>query len=145
LDEAGTIWVEDRPYQKGSFGYISGDPKFFARKQVVKNTNDVPLYYSYREGIKAYRLDVPDGVYKVTLYFAENDSLQNGQRVFNVNINTRPVIKNLDLVADDGFEEAVRRTFMVRAKDQEGINIAFKAIKGKAVLSGLRVERYYVK
>jgi beta-galactosidase len=145
LDEAGTIWVEDRPYQKGSFGYISGDPKFFARKQVVKNTNDVPLYYSYREGIKAYRLDVPDGIYKVRLYFAENDSLQNGQRVFNVNINTRPVIKNLDLVTDDGFEEAVRRTFMVTAKDQEGINIAFKAIKGKAVLSGLRVERYYVK
>ncbi|HEX5554328.1 MAG TPA: malectin domain-containing carbohydrate-binding protein, partial [Chitinophagaceae bacterium] len=118
---------------------------FFARKQVVKNTNEVPLYYSYREGIKAYRLDVPDGVYKVTLYFAENDSLQNGQRVFNVNINTRPVIKNLDLVADDGFEEAVRRTFMVTAKDQEGINITFKAIKGKAVLSGLRIERYYVK
>jgi beta-galactosidase len=143
LDEAGTIWIEDRPYQKGSFGYISGDPKFFNRKQVIKNTDDVPLYYSYREGIRAYRLDVPDGIYKVTLCFAENDSLHANERVFNVSINDKPVIRNLDLVADYGFEEAVKRTFMVEVKNKTGINITFDAVKGQPVLSGLKVEQYY--
>ncbi|HEY6082437.1 MAG TPA: glycoside hydrolase family 2 TIM barrel-domain containing protein, partial [Chitinophagaceae bacterium] len=75
LDHSGNVWIADRPYSKGSFGYLNGDPKTFDRTEVIKNTGDVPLFYSFLDGIKGYRLDVPDGTYQIELCFAENERL----------------------------------------------------------------------
>lgn len=143
FDADGIIWVEDRPYKPGSFGYISGEGKFFPRKQIVKATPDVPLYYSYREGITDYRLDVPKGRYQLTLCFAESDTLKAGDRIFDVSVNGDTVIRDLDLTEEYGFEESVKRKFRVSVGEAGGITIHFKAVKGKALLSGLKLQRLY--
>lgn len=143
LDADGIIWIEDRPYKAGSFGYQSGEGKFFPRKEIVKGTHDVPLYYSYREALEAYKLDVPKGRYQLTLFFAEGDSLKAGERVFDVAVNGSTVIQSLDLTEEYGFEEAVKRKFIVSVGEAEGITIDFKAIRGKALLSGLKLQRLY--
>ena len=143
LDASGTIWVEDRAYQKGSFGYQSGEAEFFPRKEIVKGTNDVPLYYSYREGLNSYKLDVPRGLYQLTLFFSEADSIAAGGRVFTVLVNGKPVIEDLDLVRSYGFEQAVKRTFIVPVAEGQGVKIDFKVTKGKSLLSGLKLQRLY--
>jgi hypothetical protein len=42
------------------------------------NTNDEPMYYSLIDSVGGYKLDLPDGKYAVTLYFAEPSRLKTG-------------------------------------------------------------------
>jgi beta-galactosidase len=141
LDPSGNIWIEDRPYNKGGFGYVSGNRQNFARTKVIKNTSDVPLYYTSRDSLNAYRFDVTDGQYTVTLCFVENKDIPAGERIFDVNINDETVIKNLDLAAEYGFAYAAKRSFVVNVDNGKGITVSFKPIKGNATLSGIKVEQ----
>lgn len=141
LDPSGNIWIEDRPYDKGSFGYVSGNRENFVRTKVIKNTNDVPLYYTSRDSLKAYRLDVKDGQYTVTLCFVENKDIPAGERIFDVDINNETVIKNLDLASEYGYAHAAKRSFILQVTNGQGITVSFKPIKGNATLSGIKVEQ----
>lgn len=139
IDQAKNIWIEDRPYQKGSFGYIGGIPATLNIKTVKKNTEDLPLFYSFREDIKGYRFDVPDGIYQVELCFIENDKGVRGGRIFDVSINRDKVINDMDLFTEHGIAVAVRKKYMVTVNRGEGIGILFDAEKGKAILSGISI------
>ncbi|MEO5984583.1 MAG: glycoside hydrolase family 2 TIM barrel-domain containing protein [Ferruginibacter sp.] len=141
-DAAGNVWIEDRPYQKGSFGFISGKSKVFDRKDVIMNTADEPLLYSYQDSIQAYRFDVPDGKYRLSLCFAEPARINIGERVFDISINNQILLKDMDLTAMHGFANGVTKTFFADAKDGNGLAIKFDAIKGNPVLNGVRIEKY---
>lgn len=141
LDPSGTVWIEDRPYSKGSFGYVSGSSQNFVRTKVIKGTADVPLYYTSRDSLQAYRFDVKDGQYAITLYFVENKNIEAGERVFDVNVNDEKVISHLDLAAQYGYAQAVKKTFVVNISNGKGINVSFKPLKGNAILSGIKVEQ----
>jgi beta-galactosidase len=140
-DPSGTIWIEDRPWQKGSFGYVSGNSKMFARTKVITDTKDVPLYYSYLDSVQAYRFDVKDGEYKLTLCFAEGMDIQPGERIFDVLVNDSYIIKGLDLSVTYGYARAVKKIFVVKATDGKGIAVSFQAKKGNTTLSGIRLEQ----
>jgi beta-galactosidase len=141
FDPSGTVWIEDRPYNKGSFGHIGGNAALFARGEIIKNTRDVPLYYSYLDSIRGYRFDVKDGRYKVTLYFAESKDIGPGERIFDIAINNKVVAPDLDLAAAYGYATAIRKTFLVDATGGQGIRIDFYTKKGNAILSGIKVEQ----
>ena len=51
---------------------------------------------------KAYKSVLSAAAYTVRLYFAEPDDLKPGERVFNVALETKPVLKNFDIVAEAG-------------------------------------------
>ncbi|HWB92313.1 MAG TPA: glycoside hydrolase family 2 TIM barrel-domain containing protein [Puia sp.] len=141
LDGSGKVWIEDRPYTSGSFGYIGGKSSFFARGEIIKSTPDVPLYYSFLDSLQGYRFDVRDGRYKVTLYFAESKDLTPGERVFDVRINGKTVERDLDLAKEYGYAVAIKKTYIVEAAGGQGIQIAFDAKKGNALLSGIKIEQ----
>jgi beta-galactosidase len=143
MDPAGTIWIEDRPWKKGSFGYLSAKPNVFDRKDVIKNTDDEPLFYSFLDSLSGYRFDVPDGAYALTLCFAEPLKLKTGDRVFDLRINGKTVLNDFDLTASYGFAVAAKKTFVVNAEKGEGINIQFDAKKGNALLNGIKIERQF--
>lgn len=137
----GVIWEGDQPYQPGSFGYIGGEQKMFNKDIPITGTRDVPLYFSYRSGIDAYRLDVPDGKYRVELLFAEPLKLDPGERVFDVVINGKVVLPALDLAKEDGVARAMRMTFTATAVDGKGLTISFQSIKGEPILNAIRVSK----
>ncbi|MES1160744.1 MAG: malectin domain-containing carbohydrate-binding protein, partial [Bacteroidota bacterium] len=141
LDASGTVWIEDRPYSKGSFGHLGGNESLFARGEIIKGTRDVPLYYSFLDSLQGYRFDVKDGRYKVTLYFAESKDLSPGERLFDIDINGKPVVQSLDLASAYGYAMAVKKTVVVDATGGQGIEVHFQAKKGNALLSGIKVEQ----
>ena len=141
LDASNTNWIEDREYTQGSFGHTGGSNQFFSRSKVIKSTDDEPLYYSYLDSLQAYRFDVKDGAYKVTLYFAEPSNIKAGQRVFDVVINGSTVLDKLDLANEFGWAQAIKKTFIVHANDGKGINILFNAVKGNTILNGIKLEQ----
>ncbi|HEV7779829.1 MAG TPA: glycoside hydrolase family 2 TIM barrel-domain containing protein [Chitinophagaceae bacterium] len=140
-DASGTLWIEDRAYQKESFGYIAGKPKMFDRKDVIKNTDDEPLFYTCLDSLSAYRFDLADGNYAVTLFFAEPQRLKTGERVFDILINEKLVCSGLDLTASAGFAVAIRKTFMANVINGKGMTIRFDAKKGNGLLNGIKIEK----
>jgi beta-galactosidase len=140
LDGSDHIWLEDRPYKAGSFGYIGGNPAVLNIKTVKKNTNDNPLFYSYQDDIREYRFDVPDGLYELELCFIESDKLARQERVFSVAVNGDKLLNELDLTADCGFGVALRKKFRIKVESGKGIHVSFEAKKGKTTLSGIKVK-----
>lgn len=141
IDASGKIWIEDQPYKKGSFGYIDGENITINLKKVIGKTNDVPLYYSSLENLKSYILDIPDGKYQISLGFVEPENLTVGERIFDVVANDMAIITNLDLTAESINTQAIQKTFLVTIKDNQGLTLNFKPIKGKTILSSLSVSK----
>jgi hypothetical protein len=72
----------------------------------VQNTEQDPVYQTVRYGSKGYRLDVPNGSYRVTLKFNEPFYGAAGQRRFGVTVQGSPLTEGLDLVAAAGKNKA---------------------------------------
>jgi beta-galactosidase len=140
VDGSDHIWIEDRPYQAGSFGYVGGMPAMLNIKTVKKNTTDNPLFYSYLDNLKAYKFDVSDGNYELEICFIEADKVEIGQRVFNVAINGEAVLNDIDLTSACGFGVALKKKFIVNAANGKGVQINFEAQKGKTTLSGIKIK-----
>ena len=162
------IWLPEREYSVGSWGYIGGKP--YIKKatfgsqpasdlDIWGTTND-PVYQNARLGIEAFKMDVPDGKYTVCLYFAElqtnkeqqksiynlgNDLLKEdfAGRVFDVDINKTNVINGINLTKEYGEARLVSKKFIVDVTDNQGITVNFKKGAGEPILNAIRVYRNY--
>jgi len=140
-DDQQNIWLEDKAYTKGSFGYINGEPSFISLKGKITNTDKQPLLYTYINDIKEYKLDVPQGSYSITMFFAEPEYHEAGKRVFDVSINQTKMLSNVDLYKEAGYCTGYSKKFIINVKENEGVTIKFEALKGKAIINGLQIEK----
>ncbi|MBB5620908.1 beta-galactosidase [Pedobacter cryoconitis] len=161
------IWMPDQPYKKGSWGYIGGEAfkgtnnrmSYGSDKNILETDND-PVYQTQQVGIKQFKLDVPDGEYELSLYFAEliggvtkealAYNLDNNhqtevvrQRIFNVSINGENFLENLNLAADYGYTTAVKKRTRITVQGGKGITLDFKTIEGIPVLNALGLRKIY--
>jgi len=91
----------------------------------IAGTEDDRLYQDVRYGHGAYRISVPDGVYRVTLRFVEPHYDRAGVRVFDVSVEGRKVLENLDVFAVAGKDRALDHSYEgVRVSDG-GLDIGF--------------------
>jgi beta-galactosidase len=139
-DADEVVWMGDRPYSAGAYGFVGGTPTQFDKDLAIKGTALPPLYFTYQNGIEGYRLDVPDGDYELDLLFAEPDA-KPGERVFDVEANGASIARGLDLSARHGIARAATYTTRVSASGGNGIAVRFTAVKGKAILNALYVRR----
>lgn len=163
-----TIWLPEKEHSTGSWGYVGGinyvkrtrhGQQPASDSNIYGTTND-PIFQTMRTGIQAFRADVPDGEYTVSLYFADlqaevskktlvynlgDDAIDNDvkERVFDVSINKTNVISNLNIASEFGVNVAVTKKFIVLVQNGEGITVDFKPIKGESFLNAIRVYRNY--
>jgi beta-galactosidase len=165
--DKSVIWLPEKPYTPGSWGY-SGGKNYVKRTRHgqqpasdlnILGTDIDPVFQTMRHGIEEFKLDVPDGEYTITLYFAElmsktakvlvynlgDDALADDidERVFSVEINDVPVIRNLNVVKEVGELTALSRKFIVNAQQGKGIQIKFISVKDEPILNAIRVYRNY--
>lgn len=116
-DLAGNTWAADQAYgpgipwgfenpPSGSFGSVdrlANDPTFD-----VGGTEDDAIFATERWGLQAYRVNLPDGDYRVSLMFAEGYASITGpgQRVFDVSMEGVEVAADVDIYAAVGFAQA---------------------------------------
>lgn len=84
----------------------------------IAGTDDDPLYRSVRYDVGAYRFDLPDGKYAVTLKFCEPHYGEVHKRSFSVDLQGKRVIDSLDVFRAAGKNKALDYTF----KDVETID-----------------------
>ncbi|RXK86707.1 malectin domain-containing carbohydrate-binding protein [Filimonas effusa] len=159
-DIRGDKWLPDLPFtDTSSYGYLSWGNRFpgVAPAQASQRTNfesiartgDWPLFQTYRYGREQleYRFRVPDGEYLVELYFAEpwygiggaRDCKQ--WRVFDVAINGKTVISNLDIWKEAGTLTALKKT--VKGTVSGGVlTIQFPSVKSsQAVIMAIAIAK----
>jgi beta-galactosidase len=126
-------------YFAGGEGKGINPPDTPTEKRIEVAASDAPLYGSFREGQFSYRVPVPDGKYAIVLHFAEPTAAAAGERVFDVSVNGKRVLKHLDVFAVAGGKlKAVEQT--VQAKARDGVLlIEFQPVKGQAVVSALSI------
>lgn len=92
-DQEGNTWQADT----GATGGAA-----FATRQPIAGTPEQALYQTCRFGVFSYRLNVPAGMRKVKLRFAETYYATAGQRLFDVRINGVTVLSRFDIAKEAG-------------------------------------------
>lgn len=141
VDAAGTVWEAGRAHEPGNWGHESEGGRVVLTHHRIFGTEDDPLWQDTRAGIAGYRLDVPDGDYRLELGFVETEHEQPGQRVFDVEVNGEPWLRGLDLAAAGGRHVPVVRGRRVSARAGAGVVVRLRARQGETTLSTLRLRR----
>ncbi len=155
-DSNGNTWLADRekksPDTWGSVSWTKqfpGMPAFFASQRQtyapIRGTSDWPLLQTFRYGLQQlrYEFPVPDGDYRVELYFKEpwwgwGGMDCKGWRVFDVAINNKTVIKNLDIWSKVGHR-ALKQVVDVHVTGGQ-LTISFPRVAvGQAVISAIAI------
>lgn len=137
--DGGVVWAADRAYSAGSWGYTGVATGTLTVSALISGTSAAPLYQTERNSMSAYQFTVANGVYRVTLKFAENSYNRAGKRVFNVKLETTRVLSSFDIwVAAGGRNAAVDRSFTTVVSDKL-LTITFAPITGKAKVSAIEV------
>lgn len=111
--------------------------------------HDAKLFQYFRWGGHAlnYQFAVPDGEYRVELYFAEPWLGKHegagidceGERIFDVAINDSVVVDDLDLWAESGFAGACKKVVDIKVKGGL-LTISFPEVKvGEAIISAIAI------
>jgi hypothetical protein len=157
IDPQGRVWQADAAFTAGrSWGWESWagdhpglDPMLGSRRPVfdpVAGTDLPGLHTGVRYGRDrlAWRFAVPDGRYQIELHFVEPwygragiDA--RGWRLFDVAVNGRTVIDDLDIFAEAGFNHALVRTVEADVTGGE-LRLHFPEIQaGQAILSAIAI------
>lgn len=161
--ETATIWIPEKPYETGSWGFTGGEalrPKtrfgaLPAAEVNVLGTSLDPIFQTQRVGIETFKADVPPGKYAVYLYWADlstpeneealpynlgNDTLREktDEGIMDVSINQVKVLDGYSPAAEAGLHRAVIKKFYTDVSG-EGLTIDFKSRKGNTILNAIKI------
>lgn len=166
-DEAHQItFIPDQVYKTGQFGYVDGEvfnlskDKHQGMPHSIKGTDSDPLFQTLLEGCTQYKMDIPDGQYKVTLFFVEpkirpteniynlstdsqEEQTEKPQRIFDVFLNDTCIETNFNMAEQYPEKFGIVKSATVGIKEGEGLTVNLKPIKGKPVISGILVEKLH--
>lgn len=106
----------------------------------IIGTEDQYLYNTQRYGIDGYKVKVPNGNYRVTFLFSETKFSKENERVFDIKIEGKDVVTNLDVFKESGSNNAFAFTSDEFVIDDYSLDIEFASVIGETFLSGLIIE-----
>ena len=152
-DEFGQQWQADDSIISHSWGQDFGMHPYQASQrhitEDIRGTKSDELFQFFRFGRHRlwYDLPVPDGDYRIELYFvepwhgkgcSEMDDYE-GMRIFDVAINGETIVDDLDPWAEAGYLGAMKRVVNVNVKNGN-LHISFPEVKaGQAIICGIAV------
>ncbi len=141
VDRSGRTWGPDR--------FFSGGNVLVRPSERIFRTLDPDIYRHLRSGDFRYDIPLQPGNYELHLFFAETgladfisaESSGEGQRVFRVSANGKPLLTAFDVVADAaGSNIADERVFRNISPAADGIlHLSFNSMRSTAMLSGIEV------
>ena len=169
VDSYGNEWEQDNSFYSHSWAERFGMNPFTASqghitapihglkktatrtssRQKTPMADDAALFQYFRWGRHElkYQFPLPDGEYRVELYFAEpwlGDRYGaaidcEGERIFDVSVGDSVVAHDIDLWAEAGFAGACKRVVTAQAKNGV-LTIAFPEVKaGEAIISAIAI------
>jgi len=159
-DEFGKVWSNDQRLSENRKNYGSsswtdafpGVPAFFASQRrtfsPIAGSSDWKLFQSFRYGRDQLKFSFPiptDGEYLVELYFIEPWLGVGGgmnaekMRLFDVAINNKVVLKDLDIWKEAGTNQLLKKTVKIYCKAGQLV-VSFPQVKvGQALISAIAI------
>jgi hypothetical protein len=159
-DHFGNQWLADQQLSSNTENYGStswtsgfpGVPSFFASQRrtfsPIAGSSDWKLFQSFRYGRDQLKFSFPvpkDGEYLVELYFIEpwlgigGGMNAEKMRLFDVAINDKTVLKDVDIWKEAGSNTVLKKTVKVFSKAGQ-LTISFPQIKvGQALISAIAI------
>lgn len=134
-DGGGAVW--------GASNGFSGETAFGDTGLSIDDTSDDTLYAT---GVKAtssfsYSATVSSGLYRVRLLFAELESSPANTRSFNVVINSRTYLSNLDVTARAGAVLTAYERDVVIPVAGTSIAMTFSRVSGDPFVNAIEITR----
>lgn len=142
-DSLGQSWLADKAYAAGGWGYVNPllPSGVLTTTQPISITNDDVLYQDARAGMSTYKFAVPNGVYSVTLRFAELQYNRAGRRSFDIKLNGTTVPGPLEIWQESGGKfYALDKTYTVTVT-KKVLNIVFVSRIGLPAVSAIEVKQ----
>jgi hypothetical protein len=138
-DEEGNVWTGDR--------YFTGGAVTELPNQHIARTRNPELYLTARTGVFLYKIPLAPGTYELRLHFAETtyspaSSLGGGEnsRVFDIQLNGSPLLKQFDIVSDAGANTADVRVFRDISPSQDGyLHLDFAGSLGLPIINAIEI------
>jgi len=127
----GLIYSADAFFSGGHIDNFSG--------AAVSGTKDDEVYNHARSQHSAYRLPVPNGDYLVLLQLSETFFTARNRRVFDVSIESRLLIDDLDLFATAPGKHSAYDVLLDTSVDDGMLDITFSASRNNALVNGIVV------
>jgi len=146
-DRNGKIWERDRMYRGASkFGFTGhgGDIVDRGWKMPIGNTSEPRVYQTERWGMRGFVAEVPNGLYQVTLHFAETYKPieAEGARVFDVSIQGHTVLTDFDVLREAGGpQRAVVKAFNDIKVNDGKLEITFRPKEENPIINGIEIVR----
>ena len=123
------------------FAETSVDGGIVGRIDAIKGSQDPFLYQTYREGDVRIAHPIANGTYDLTFHFAEPETIERDERVFDAFVEDRRVIEDLDvmLFRDGKVRSALTVTVPGIVIDDGQLDIRFEASRRQPVLGALQV------
>lgn len=155
-DSFGQTWTQDNTSVSRSWAesYEGLNPYLASQRTTadpIRGTRDWTLFQSFRFGRHKlqYELPLPDGDYRVELYFTEPwhgtggsaSTDCEGLRIFDVAVNDSTVIDDLDIWAESGHDGALKKVIHTTVRGGK-LTIGFPEVKaGQALICGIAVAK----
>jgi hypothetical protein len=145
-------WEDNVYYRSVSWpGSFPGIPSFFASQRrtfsPIKRTRDWKLFQTFRYGKDKlqYEFGLPDGEYLVELYFIEpwlgigGGINAKAMRLFDVAINDKIVLKDLDIWSEAGTNTALKKIIKVKITGRKMVISFPETNVGQAIISAIAI------
>ncbi len=144
-DESGAVWQADQMLEEGKrWGAIGGETVTREMALTVQGTRSGEVYRTERYGLEGYEFELPNGVYRIRLHFAETFEgvYRAGMRAFDVKAGERDELFGVDPFGEGGgFARAVVKEIKgVRVRDGR-VRIEFVPRERGAVVNGIEIFR----
>jgi beta-galactosidase len=163
--EIDLTFAPDRMYSEGLYGYSDGTAYNITKDHNqgipnnIINTEKEGVFQTMRQGITEYKVDIPDGGYKITLYFVEPKIKSSSETIFNLTTKKEPSKEStkqriFDIVLNDELVESrfnmandypdkygITIEALLKIRNNQGLRINLKALEGETLMSGVLIEK----
>ncbi|MEW5925195.1 MAG: family 16 glycosylhydrolase [Candidatus Zixiibacteriota bacterium] len=123
------------------YGHLDGYATQWPSSVDIQGVDNDTVYLSELQDIVEYRIRVPNGTYRLTLMFAENKFTETGARIFDILVEGRAIVTNLDLIAQVGAHTAHKLISDNVVIEDEIIDIHFNYVWNLSLLNGIIIEQ----
>jgi beta-galactosidase len=154
VDANENFWQADNFSTSWTDGFENMPKNFASQRRTfspIKNTKDWKLFQSFRYGKDKlkYEFELEDGDYLVELYFIEpwlgvgGGMNAKGMRVFDVAINNKVVLNDLDIWKEAGTNKILKKIVTAKVVNEKLI-ISFPESKvGQALISAITIAQKF--
>lgn len=126
-----------RPIVKPS-GAIKGDAVNL--NTLVNGTDIDPVYQTIRNNPEGYQLEIPNGIYTVTLKFVEPTFDNVGKRIFGINIQGKTIFDRIDIFQKAGKQRAIDLDAKEVRVIDGWLNLQFLRITDSPCIAGISIK-----